>query len=88
MLRNLPDLRHLAVPGAILDLRVTPGASADRVAVAESGLIRVSVTAVPEKGRATASVVKLLAKALGIPASRLSLIRGATSRDKSFQVLP
>lgn len=81
-----PDLSHLATPGTSFDVRVTPRASANRIALDDSGAIRVQVTAVPEDGKATAAVVKLLAKAIGVPKSRLSLIRGEISRDKSFRV--
>mgnify|MGYP000583773230 CR=1 FL=1 len=45
------------------------------------------MTTVPEGGKATAAVVKLLAKALGVPKSRLELVRGETSLDKVFRVL-
>jgi hypothetical protein len=31
-------------------------------------------------------VIKLLAKSLGVAKSRLTLIRGATSRDKQFRL--
>ena len=81
-----PDLSDLAVPGATLAVRVTPKAS--RNAVERDGAaLRVYVTTVPEGGKATAAVVKLLAKALGVPKSRLELVRGETSRDKVFRVL-
>ncbi|MGR3367487.1 MAG: DUF167 domain-containing protein [Sagittula sp.] len=81
-----PDLSDLAVPGATLAVRVTPKAS--RTAVERDGVaLRVYVTTVPEGGKATAAVVKLLAKALGVPKSRLELVRGETSRDKVFRVL-
>ena len=82
------DLRHLAVPETRIPVRVTPKAAANRIAVDADGLIRVYVTTVPEGGKATAAVVQLLAKAIGIPKSRLALIRGETARDKSFRVLP
>jgi uncharacterized protein YggU (UPF0235/DUF167 family) len=52
----------------------------------EEGQIRVYVTTVPEDGKANAAVQKILAKALGIPKSRLTLIRGQTSRDKVFRI--
>jgi len=39
----------------------------------------------PEDGKATAAVVKLLSKATGVPKSRLTLLRGAASRDKLFR---
>jgi uncharacterized protein len=46
----------------------------------------ISVTVVPEDGKATKAVVKLLAASLGIAKSRLLLRKGATSRDKVFEV--
>ena len=79
------DLSDLATPGTTLAVRVTPKAS--RNAVTRDGdALRVTVTTVPENGKATAAVVKLLAKALGVPKSRLTLVRGETSRDKVFRI--
>jgi len=80
-----PDLTHLARPGTEISVRVTPKASRNRV-VEEGGALRVYVTTVPEGGKATAMVQKLLSKALGVPKTRLTLIRGATARDKVFQI--
>ncbi|MCA0940438.1 DUF167 domain-containing protein [Yangia mangrovi] len=79
------DLSHLAAPGTVLELRVTPKASRNEIRE-EEGQIRVYVTTVPENGKANEAVVKLLSKALGVPKSRLTLTRGATSRDKAFRV--
>ncbi|MFV0360095.1 DUF167 domain-containing protein [Tropicimonas sp.] len=79
------ELAHLAKPGAEIAVRVTPKASRNAVLADATGL-RVLVTAVPEDGKANAGVQKLLAHALGIPKSRLELIRGATARDKVFRV--
>lgn len=76
----------MAHEGAEIAVRVTPKASRNAVVQDDSGL-RVYVTTVPKGGKATAEVQKLLAKALGVPKSRLELIRGATSRDKVFRVL-
>jgi len=81
----MSDLSHLSAPGTEIALRVTPKASRNRI-VMEEGQIRVYVTTVPEGGKANAAVVKLLAKALGVPKSRLELIRGQTARDKVFRV--
>ena len=81
----IDDLSHLGADGAEIAVRVTPKASRDRIGL-EEGQIRVYVTTVPEDGKANTSVQKLLAKALGVPKSRLTLIRGQTSRDKVFRV--
>lgn len=81
----MTDLTHLARPGAEIAVRVTPRASRNAVVV-EGGAIRVYVTVVPEGGKATAAVVKLLAAALGVAKSRLTLVRGETARDKIFRL--
>lgn len=81
----MADLTKLSAPGTEIAVRVTPKASRNKV-VCEDGIVRVYVTVVPEGGKANAAVVKLLAKALGVPKSRLILMRGATARDKLFRV--
>ena len=83
----MTDLSHLARTGAEISVRVTPKASRDRITV-EDDQIRVYVTTVPEDGKATAAVQKLLTKALGVAKTRLILLRGATSRDKVFRIDP
>ncbi|NVO24156.1 DUF167 domain-containing protein [Donghicola sp. C2-DW-16] len=81
-----PDLTHLAQVGTEIAIRVTPKASRNAIKE-EDGALRVYVTTVPEDGKANAAVVKLLSKAVGVPKSRLELVRGHTSRDKVFRVL-
>lgn len=85
MAEPLPDLSDLAGPGTRLAVRVTPRAARNRIA-REGDTVKVWVTTVPEDGKANAAVQKLLAKALGIPKSRLSLDAGATARDKVFLI--
>jgi uncharacterized protein len=81
----MTDLGHLALPGATFAVRVTPGARRVGLAVAD-GVIRVSVAAPPEGGRATEAARAALAEALGVAKTRLVLVRGATSRDKLFRL--
>ncbi|WP_026756504.1 DUF167 domain-containing protein [Sediminimonas qiaohouensis] len=81
-----PQMKHLCREGAEIAVKVTPKASRNRVVQDEEGAIRVYVTCVPEKGKATAAARTLLAKAMGVPKSRLSLIRGKTARDKVFRL--
>jgi uncharacterized protein len=81
-----PDLTHLALPGAVIAVRATPKAARDRIVVTEAGEIRVYVTTVPEDGKATEAVRRLLATALGVAPGRLTLVRGAAHRDKLFRL--
>ena len=74
-----------AIPGTTFALHVTPGARRDSL-TADEGVLRCTTTAAPEDGRANAAVAAQLARALGVAKSRLTLLRGATSRDKLFRL--
>ncbi|XDA98672.1 DUF167 domain-containing protein [Sulfitobacter sp. LCG007] len=78
-------LSKLAVSGAELVVRVTPSARSSAITIVDGG-VQVRVTAAPEGGKANAAVRAALSRALGIPASRLFLIRGETSRTKVFRI--
>ena len=49
-------------------------------------MLRVRVSAVPDKGKANAAVVALLARALGVPKSMVSVSSGETARLKTIAV--
>ncbi|MEE9347809.1 MAG: DUF167 domain-containing protein [Robiginitomaculum sp.] len=66
-------------------VRVSPKASRNAIKIEEGG-VRVYITTAPENGKANAAAAKLLAKELGIAKSKLTLTRGAKSRDKVFKV--
>lgn len=74
-----------------LPLRLTPGASADRIDgwdVDADGrpVLKVRVRARPVEGEANAALIKLIAKTLGVPKSAVSLARGGQSRTKRLEV--
>lgn len=81
--RDLPDLSHLAVPGAEIAVKATPRAARARLAE-ENGALRAYVTVPPEDGKANAAVQALLAAAMGVAPSHLTLLRGQTARNKVF----
>lgn len=91
MARPRPDLPSAAALAALADdqgrlaLRVTPGARVESLAIVDGQAVA-KVRARPEDGKANTAVRDLLARALGLPASRLHLLRGATSREKLFQI--
>lgn len=82
-LKNLPDLRHLAQPGAEVAVWVTPKAANNAVQIRD-GQVRITVTVVPENGQANMAVLGLLAKAMGVAPSLLTLKRGQNARQKLF----
>lgn len=82
-IRNLPDLSGLARPGGEIAVHVTPGARQTAVSH-EGGTLRIVITTPPEDGKANEAVRRLLARAMGVAPSRLTLQRGHRSRDKLF----
>ena len=71
---------------AELRVRVTPRAVRNEVAGERDDVVLVRVTAAPEGGKANAATCKLIARALGIAPSRVTIARGAGSREKSLRV--
>ncbi len=77
--------------GVLVSVRLTPKASRDAVqgvAPTSGGgaVLKVQVTAVPEAGKANEALVRLLAKAWGVPRSSVSVASGATDRNKTLAV--
>ncbi len=70
-----------------LTLRVTPRASRNAVAGWDAeGRLLVRVTAAPTDGEANAAVAKLLSSALDLPSRDVTLVSGASSRVKVFEI--
>lgn len=68
-------------------VRLTPKASRNRIGdIGEDGVLRVYVTAVPEKGKANKALIELLAKALKVPKTQIELVRGETDTRKTLRV--
>ena len=71
---------------ADLRVRLTPRADRDAVTGVRDGVVQVRVSAPPVDGRANEALRRLLAKALGVPPSRVSVVRGQGARDKVVRV--
>ncbi|WP_323760630.1 DUF167 family protein [Maricaulis sp.] len=75
-----------------IQVRLNPGASRDCLAGSQVDAdgrrhLAARVRAVPEKGKANAALIALLARQLGIPKRDVDVIRGATSRMKTVRVV-
>ena len=80
-----------ASDGVRVAVRLTPKAARDAVdglkPTAAGGVeLAVKVTAVPEKGKANAALIRLLAKQWRVPASDIDVIIGETDRHKTLRV--
>ena len=75
----------------LLRLRVTPNAGRDVIEGIEAladgtEVLRIRVAAIPDRGKANAAVIALLAKALGVPKSAIVVTAGATARLKTVRI--
>jgi len=74
------------VSNAEISVRVRPGASREEVAEVVDGVLFVRVGAPAHDGRANRALCRLLAKRLGVPPSRVEIVRGQRSRDKLIEI--
>jgi hypothetical protein len=72
--------------GVIIAVRAHAGARQNGVTGTHDGMLRIAVTAAPEKGKANQAIVAVLSKALGVPKSAIELVAGATSPRKRFLI--
>ena len=71
---------------AYLKVRVTPGARESAVSGWQGDVLRLKVREKAERGRANEAAARLLADLLAVAPSQLALKRGATSREKLFEI--
>ena len=73
--------------GFVLPVRAHAGAKRNAVVGAHSGMLRVAVTAAPEKGKANKAIAEVLSKAFGVPKASVVLLSGATASRKKFLLI-
>ena len=83
---NPPGFYHWQGTNLILRLHVQPRASRDELCGLHGDSLKIRITAPPADGKANQHLRKYLAKLFGVPASRVSLLRGASSRSKQFTI--
>ena len=69
-----------------LRVRVTARASRDELAGLRDGVLHVRVTAPPVDGRANQAVCRLIARAVGVGKTSVTVTRGERSRDKVVRI--
>jgi uncharacterized protein (TIGR00251 family) len=73
--------------GVIVPVRAHAGARRNAILGVRAGMLRVAVTAAPERGKANSAIAALLCRALGQPKSAVELVAGAASPQKRFLVI-
>lgn len=72
--------------GVILPVQAHPGARKNELKGVQNGLLKVSVTQVPEQGKANKAIIEFLAKGLKLRKSQITLLSGETSGQKKFLI--
>jgi uncharacterized protein (TIGR00251 family) len=72
--------------GIVVHVLAHPGSKRDAILGERAGLLRVAVTAPPEKGKANAAVQTVLAEAIACSRNQITLLSGETTRRKKFLI--
>jgi uncharacterized protein (TIGR00251 family) len=67
-------------------VKLVPRARANEISGERNGVLLVRVTAPPVDGRANAALCRLIAKRARVGVRRVSIVRGASSREKVVRV--
>jgi len=73
-------------PSATVSIRVVPRSTKEGVAGFEGGVVKIRLNAPPVEGKANEALVRFLAKAVGVPRSRITLVTGERGRSKIVRV--
>lgn len=72
--------------GCVLPVKAQPSGKRNAITGTHNGMLKVSVTQAPEKGKANRAVAEVLCRQLGLRPAQLELIAGETSPQKRFLV--
>jgi uncharacterized protein len=70
----------------LITVRVIPRSSKNGLEW-DQGALKARITASPVEGAANEAVIALLARRLGLPKRSISIVRGATSRQKIVEIV-
>jgi uncharacterized protein (TIGR00251 family) len=72
--------------GVVVPVKAQPGARRNGLAGEHAGVLKVQISQAPEDGKATEAVLDLLTEVLHLRRSQVTLLSGATSRQKRVLV--
>ena len=73
--------------GVVFTAKVVPASSRTSLSGLLGGMLKIKISAAPEKGKANQCLIEFLAKKLGVKKNAVSIISGQTSPVKQIQVL-
>ena len=72
--------------GVVLCIKPHPGAHRNAITGSHDGALKVAVSQAPEKGKAMAAILALLAKSLRLKKNQFELLSGQTSTQKKILI--
>jgi len=72
--------------GVVFGVKVVPGSSRTAIAGTLDGMLKVKISAAPEKGKANKCLIEFLAKQLGVKKNAVSISSGRTSAVKQIKI--
>jgi hypothetical protein len=72
--------------GLLLAIRVIPRSARDEIVGTHGNALKIRLNAPPVDGKANAQLIRFLGERLGVPASRIQIVRGQTAREKQVLV--
>ena len=84
----MTELKIKKINGAVVfATKIIPGSSKTALAGMLDGILKIRISAPPEKGKANESLLKFLAKQLGVKKKSVSIISGLRKSIKQIKVL-
>jgi len=77
---------HESEDGVVFAAKIVPGSSRTAICGLFDGMLRIKISAPPEKGKANQCLLEFLARQLGVKKNAVHLVSGQTSRVKRLHV--
>ncbi len=83
---EMPDYLRACEEGLLLLVSVRPGSSRRRLEAPRRGRLAIAVRSPAEGGKANREALELLSQVLGIPLSRIAMVTGSRSGNKTILI--
>lgn len=78
---------RVAADGVIIDVHAQPNASKNQIVGEHGGRLKIKLQSPPVEGKANDCLVEFLSDILGLSKSKIKVIKGETSREKSVLLI-
>jgi uncharacterized protein (TIGR00251 family) len=83
-MKFLKELNHKGVVGVALEVRIQPNSAKNQIVGLHGDRLKIKIQSPPVDGKANECLIEFLCEILDTAKSRVHLLRGETSREKSI----